>query len=113
MLAVLTMVIGGFVTCKLRYKWMMKVREKFGMTHVIQGQFRFVIEIFFDLFISSILIIGMFRTKLIWNASDKICVDIQMNLLLFCIVFAVFLFWVTAVKIKPLLKLKRQNHRST
>ena len=50
MVASLIMVSGRYVACKLRYKWMMKVREKFRMTHVIQGQFRFVSEIFFDLF---------------------------------------------------------------
>jgi len=76
---------------------------------MIQGQFRFIIETFFELMISSVLVIGMWRTKPIWNIPDKICVSVQILLLSLCTFFAIFIVYFTSYMIRPLLKLKQKN----
>ena len=91
---------------------MLKVKKLFTFNRVIQGLFRFIIEVYFELFISAILIIGMYKTNDYWNRADKICVGFQIVLLIISISFAIFVVWFTAVTIKPFLYLKRQNRET-
>ena len=86
-----------------RNSWLPK---QLSITYMMQGQLRFMIEIFFELLISSTLFIGMFRTKSIWNEIDEILVRVQIILLIICAFFALYIVWFTAIKIRPLVKKK-------
>lgn len=60
-----------FAGLNLRFDWL---KTRMGRIYITQSIFRFFLETYFELLISSVLFIGMIRTRDIWNASDKIAV---------------------------------------
>ena len=61
-----------------------------------------MLETYFEILISSVLIIGMFKTRAIRNEMDIISVVIQSVFLILCILFAFFLIWFNLVYVKEL-----------
>ena len=52
------------------------LKNRISSVYVTQSILRFMLETYFEILISSVLIIGMFRTREIWNEMDVISVII-------------------------------------
>ena len=92
-------IVLKFGRVNLRSDWL---TSKVGQIYITQSLFRFFLETYFELLISSVLFIGMLRTIVIWNAADLISVVIQVIFLALCIGFALFLIWFTIFGVKKL-----------
>ena len=75
---------------------------------------RFFLETYFELFISSILLVGYFKItgiRKVLNTVDKVSISIQIITLLECLAFALFLIWFTIFGVRELVQTREEKFR--
>ena len=110
-MTVAVVLVAKFSRCQLKCMHCMTCREWFTLTYMTKGLLRFMIEAYFGLLVSSVLFIGMLRTREIWNIADKISFTCQIVILLACALFTIFCSWFSAFTVRSLLKQKTENRK--